>query len=241
MRQGQRRRKAPISAETVDAVQSTFVAIVFTGMFGSLFYMNGLFTVHAIQTVAAQFANPVVMPTDGPSRQFVQWAIWLLDWRVAWAISIVISLFEVWGWKTFFRPIQGVSAVFMVIDLGTTIYGLHLIAASQGVDYALPLGALYIGIMVVTAVMMGLGPEYAFVEMLSFVGLIEVPERPWTRKRLEKARAQSQREVRGNKEQARREGKRRKRTAKERAAERRRGAWYDPDDDDDEDDEDDEP
>jgi hypothetical protein len=225
MRQGQRRGKAPISAETVDAVQSTFVAIVFTGMFGFLFYMNGLFTVHAIQTVAAQFANPVVMPTDGPSRQFVQWAIWLLDWRVAWTVSVVISLFEVWGWKTFFRPIQGVSAVFMVIDLGTTIYGLHLIAASQGVDYALPLGALYIGIMVVGAVIMGLGPEYAFVEMLGFVGLIEVPERPWTSKRLEKARAQSQREVRGNKEQARREAEYRREQA------RRRGAQYNPDDD----------
>jgi hypothetical protein len=225
MRQGQRRGKAPISAETVDAVQSTFVAIVFTGMFGFLFYMNGLFTVHAVQTVAAQFANPVVMPTDGPSRQFVQWAIWLLDWRVAWTVSIVISLFEVWGWKTFFRPIQGVSALFMAVDLGTTIYGLHLIAASQGVDYALPLGALYIGIMVVGAVIMGLGPEYAFVEMLGFVGLIEVPQRPWTHKRLEKARVQSQREVRDNREQARREAEYRRQQA------RRRGAQYNPDDD----------
>lgn len=225
MRQGQRRRKAPVSAETVDAVQSTFVAVIFTALFGFLFYMNGLFTVHAIQTVAAQFANPVVMPTDGPSRQFVQWAIWLLDWRVAWTVSIVISLFEVWGWKTFFRPIQGVSALFMAVDLGTTIYGLHLIAASQGVDYALPFGALYIGIMVVGAVIMGLGPEYAFVEMLGFVGLIEVPERPWTRKRLEKARAQSEREVRDNRAQARREAEYRRQQA------RRRGAQYNPDDD----------
>lgn len=225
MQKGQRRRKALISAELFEAFQTTFVAIVFVAFFGVLFLLNGSFTVHAIQTVAAQFANPLVMPTDGPSRQIVQVAIWLLDWRVAWGISITISFFEAWGWQTRVRGISRTAIAFMLFDVGTTVYGLYLVGASQGLDYSLPAVLLYAGLALIGATLMALSPEYAIVEALGYIGLFEVSERAMP--------LQSMTEnVKKRRQQARKDAAVQKRRAQARAGRERRR-----DDDDDYDDE----
>lgn len=238
--QKQEQKKPPINAEMVVAFQTTIVAGVAMAFFFVLFILNGMFTVQAMQAIAAQVANPATMPTDAPSRAIVQVAIWILDWKVAWAICVPISFFEAWGWQTSVKMYRRLAYGFMVFDVLTTLYGLYLVGISQGIDYATPLVIVYIILAVGGGILLALAPEYALVETLGYIGLIEVPNREIPGQKVVDAATATQRRVQAQREEAQRQramqqqaeaqAQAQRRKAEQRASQQqRKGASYEPD------------
>jgi hypothetical protein len=98
---------------------------------------------------------------------------YLMSWWVAWLIHLASSLIEGYAWRDIFHRTGLTFILVACLDMGSTAYGLFLLAQERGIVVTLP---VQVGIGLLT-LFLALLPERMIVGHLSNLGVLGSLER----------------------------------------------------------------